>query len=93
MDFNLQSSTNFSSGSEECSFENDGGVKTNIKGAEHPIWSNELVNTINNCRKWANSKEDLLNGQIQDSVFESMVKAQTQTKFPADLLAFMMDLS
>ena len=50
-----------------------------------------MINTINGCRKWCNSKEELLSGQIQDSVFESMTKAQIQTKFPADLLAFMMD--
>lgn len=69
----------------------DGYYKTNVASGEHPLWSDSLVETINNARNWANTKEPELSGKIDDNTFQSIAKAELQTKFPADLLVFMMD--
>ena len=92
MDFNVPpKDLNFNS-DQECTSERDGSYKTNVKDGGHPIWSSEgLIYSINYCRKWGNSKEQELNGEIPNNVFESLAKSELQTKFPADLTAFMMD--
>lgn len=93
MDINYPlSSMSSPSDGEECVSETDGGFKSNVAGAGHPIWSSVgLIESINFARSVGNTSEQQLSGQVQDSVFQSMAKAEMQFKIPASLIAFCMD--
>ena len=70
----------------------DQSLKTNVVGAEHPLFSaNGAINAINMARGLANSQEKALSGKIPDKVFADISDAARKTKFPLDLLMFATD--
>lgn len=88
----INKTVQISGSSDDCTDERDGSFKSNVKDAEHPVWSSSgLIETINYHRKWGNTKEKDLQGEVPDSFFRSLVQAQVQTKVPGDLIAFCVD--
>lgn len=70
----------------------DRSMKSNVKNAEHPIFSsNGLIQTINFSRSISNTQEKPLSGKIPDKVFEDVSDICRKTKVPADFLLMMMD--
>jgi hypothetical protein len=70
----------------------DRSFKSNVKNAQHPIFSGPgLLQTINFARGMANTVEKQLSGEIKDKVFEDVANVSRKTKVPSHFLLFMMD--
>lgn len=70
----------------------DDSMKTNVVDYEHPYFtSNGMIQMINFARKFANTKEKELSGEIPYQVFLDIADAARKTKVPYDLLVFACD--
>ncbi|QIG65728.1 hypothetical protein phiOC_p063 [Ochrobactrum phage vB_OspM_OC] len=76
----------------EGHFEEDEGIKSNVKDYEHPLFSsNGAIKLVNRCRALSNGTEKELSGEIPDKVFQDISKAARSTQVPYYLLLFCCD--
>lgn len=67
-------------------------LKSLVEDAEHPLFSPAgLKNYINLNRSVGNTKEKLIEGDIDPKVIKDMLDASYKNKFPFDILAFAVD--